>query len=212
MIVSLFPPDPWLRGATRISAPQSTLWCSYIDSIRWARMFWMDWCLVWSCTGAPGHFQDISRAKVSPGDGLNNCNRDTTASSLTTATAVFFSTTAHSLRNFKKEKVYFTYVEVRIVIISSHLTIFNCNRIKWNLWFNFNSQVCCTWIFFNTYIFFYFLQFSVELKFHLISAMATAVVNFSTTALQPQPQFWKTPQPKQEPQPRFSENSQPIHH
>ena len=33
-------------------------------------------------------------------------------------------------------------VEVRIVIMSSQLTIFFCNRAKGNLWFNFISQVC----------------------------------------------------------------------
>ena len=47
-------------------------------------------------------------------------------------------------------------------------------------------------------IFFYFLQFLVELQLYLITATATAVINFSTTAL--------------EAQPRFSENSQLIHH
>ena len=58
--------------------------------------------------------------------------------------------------------------------------------------------------------FFYFFQFLVELQFYVITA--TAVINFSTTALEPQPRFLKIPQPKQETQPRFSENSQPIHH
>ena len=41
---------------------------------------------------------------------------------------------------------------------------------------------------------------------------ATAVVNLGTTALEPQPQFLEILQANQEPQPRFSENSQPIHH
>ena len=59
-------------------------------------------------------------------------------------------------------------------------------------------------------IFLNFLQFLVELQFYVITA--TAVINFSTTALEPQPWFLKIPQPKQEPQPRFSENSQPIDH
>ena len=59
-------------------------------------------------------------------------------------------------------------------------------------------------------VFFNFLKFLVELQFHVITA--TAVINFSTSALEPQPQFLKIPQPKQEPQPRFSENSQLIHH
>ena len=35
-----------------------------------------------------------------------------------------------------QEKVYFTYFEVRSVIMSSQLTIFFCNRAKENLWFN----------------------------------------------------------------------------
>ena len=60
--------------------------------------------------------------------------------------------------------------------------------------------------------FFNILQFLVELQFYVITATATAVINFSTTALEPQPRFLKIPQPKQEPQPRFSEWSQPIHH
>ena len=56
--------------------------------------------------------------------------------------------------------------------------------------------------------FFYYLQFLVELKFYVITATATAttVINFSTTALEPQPRFLKIPQPKQEPQPQFSKN------
>ena len=49
-----------------------------------------------------------------------------------------------------------------------------------------------------------FLQFLVELQFYVITATATAVIHFSTTALEPQPRFLKIPQPKQEPQPRFS--------
>ena len=63
-------------------------------------------------------------------------------------------------------------------------------------------------------LFFNFLQFLVESQFYVITATgtATAVINFSTTALEPQPQLLKIPQPKQKPQPRFSENSQPIHH
>ena len=40
------------------------------------------------------------------------------------------------------------------------------------------------------YIFFNFLQLSVELKFYVMTA--TAVVNFSTTAFQPQPRFSET--------------------
>ena len=64
---------------------------------------------------------------------------------------------------------------------------------------------------FNTYYYiFNFLQFLISLKFYVITA--TAVVNFSTTVLQPQPRFSKIQQAKHEPQPRFSENSQPIHH
>ena len=61
---------------------------------------------------------------------------------LTVATAViFFDNRAY----FKKfYYYYFIYVEVRIVIMSSQLTIFLCNRAKWNLWFNFISQVCYT--------------------------------------------------------------------
>ena len=47
--------------------------------------------------------------------------------------------------------------------------------------------------------FFYFLQFLVELKLYVITATATAVINFSTTALEPQPRFLQIPQPKQEP-------------
>ena len=69
--------------------------------------------------------------------------------------------------------------------------------------------------FFNTYHFFFnFLQFLVELQFNAITATATATadINFSTTALEPQPWLLKIPQPKQEPQPQFSENLQPIHH
>ena len=58
--------------------------------------------------------------------------------------------------------------------------------------------------------FFNFLYFLVEIQFYVITA--TAVINFNTTALEPQSQFLKMPQPKQEPQLRFSENSQPIHH
>ena len=61
-------------------------------------------------------------------------------------------------------------------------------------------------------IFFNFLKFLVELTFCVITATATVVINFSTTALEPQLQFSKIPQPKQELQPWFSENSQPIHH
>ena len=60
--------------------------------------------------------------------------------------------------------------------------------------------------------FFNFLQFLVELQFYVITETATAVINFSTTGLEKQPRLLKIPQPKQEPQPRFSENSQPIHH
>ena len=53
--------------------------------------------------------------------------------------------------------------------------------------------------------FFYnFVKFLVELQFYVITA--TAVIHFNTTALEPQPRFLKIPQPKQEPQPRFSEN------
>ena len=47
---------------------------------------------------------------------------------------------------------------------------------------------------------------------YVITATATAVTNFSTTALEPQPRFIEMAQPKQEPQPQFSENSQLIHH
>ena len=66
----------------------------------------------------------------------------------------------------------------------------------------------------RTLFFFNFLKFLVELQFYVITptATATAVINFSTTALEPQPRFLKIPQPKEEPQLRFSENSQPIHH
>ena len=62
------------------------------------------------------------------------------------------------------------------------------------------------------YIFFNFLQFLVKLIFYVITATAIAVVNFSTTALRSQPRFFKIPEVKQEPQPWFSENPQPIHH
>ena len=44
------------------------------------------------------------------------------------------------------------------------------------------------------------------------STTATAVINLSTTAIEQQQRFFKIPQSEQEPQPRFSENSQPIHH
>ena len=54
--------------------------------------------------------------------------------------------------------------------------------------------------------FFNFLQFLVELQLYVITATATAVIDFSTTALELQPRFLKIPQPKQEPQPQFSEN------
>ena len=74
----------------------------------------------------------------------------------------------------------------------------------------FISQVCYTLVSLMHIYFFNFLQFLVELKFYVITA--TAVINFSTTALKPQPRFLKMPQPNQEPQPRFSENAQPIHH
>ena len=47
---------------------------------------------------------------------------------------------------------------------------------------------------------------------YVITATTTAIVNFGTTALELQPRFSKLPQAKQEPQLRFSENSQPIHH
>ena len=62
----------------------------------------------------------------------------------------------------------------------------------------FISQVCYTSISLIHIIFFLFLQFLVELKLYVITATATVVVNFSTTALQPQPRFFK--------------NSQPTHH
>ena len=66
----------------------------------------------------------------------------------------------------------------------------------------------------RTLFFFNFLQFLVELQFYVITATATAtaVFNFITTALEPQLRFLKMPQPQQEPQPRFFEYSQPIHH
>ena len=62
----------------------------------------------------------------------------------------------------------------------------------------------------NLVFFLIFYQLLVELQFYVITA--TAVINFSTTALEPQLRFLKIPKTKQEPQPRFSEYSQPIHH
>ena len=41
------------------------------------------------------------------------------------------------------------------------------------------------------FFFFNFLQFLVELQFYVITATATAVINFSTTALEPQPRFYE---------------------
>ena len=97
--------------------------------------------------------------------------------------------------------------------MSSQLTIF-FNRAKENLWFNLFLKFVTLKFLQYILFFFYFLQFLVELKFYVViaTATATAVINFSTTALEPQPWFLKMPQPKQERQPRFSENSQPIHH
>ena len=68
-------------------------------------------------------------------------------------------------------------------------------------------------LYFNFFIIIFFLhilQFLVELQFYVITEVATAIVNLSPTALQRQPRFSKIPPAKQEPQPRFSENSQPI--
>ena len=134
---------------------------------------------------------------------------------MTTATAtvvIFFSTTANILRNFHIRKSLFTYVKVQIVIMLSQLTIFLKSCIEWNLQFNLVSQVFYTYIFLIHIIFLNFIQFLIKLQIYLITATATAVVNFGTTALEPQPQFSKIPQVKQEPQPRYSKNSQPIHH
>ena len=75
----------------------------------------------------------------------------------------------------------------------------------------FISQVCYTLISLIHIIFLNFLQFLVDLQFYIITTTATTVINFSTTALEPQPWFLKIPQAKKEPQPRFSENSKPIH-
>ena len=70
----------------------------------------------------------------------------------------------------------------------------------------FISQVCYSQISLIYIIFFNFLQFLVELELYVITATATAVINFSITALEPQPRFLKIQQAKQEPQLRFSEN------
>ena len=64
--------------------------------------------------------------------------------------------------------------------------------------------------FFITFFFLHILQFLVELQFYVITETATAIVNLGSTALQRQTRFSKIPPVKQEPQPRFSENSQLI--
>ena len=46
----------------------------------------------------------------------------------------------------------------------------------------------------------------------MVQYISQVYLFLSTTALEPQSRFLKIPQPKQEPQPRFSENSLPIHH
>ena len=133
---------------------------------------------------------------------------------MTTATAMrlwipwpqprlFFSTTAYILRNLYSIffLFYLCWSSYRNYVIATYYFFFKSGKREFIVEFYFSSLLYLN--FFNTY-------YLVELKLYVITAtaIATAVINFSTTALEPQPWFSKIPQPKQEPQPRFSENLQ----
>ena len=68
-------------------------------------------------------------------DGSNNRNRDAVVSTATATAVIFLNNRVYFKKFLFKKKFYFTYFEVRIVIMSLQLTIF-FNRAKENLWFN----------------------------------------------------------------------------